>query len=114
VVRVAENSFLFRPVDVAAVKGLSKRVNVYELCAALDGPSSIKASERQIEMCRRWAPIYTICAEGDWAAAESQLRDFVADFPEDPVARHYLDRCERHLDRDFTPDGAATQVAFRD
>jgi adenylate cyclase len=114
VVQAAENSFLFRPIDVAAVKGLSKRVNVYELCAALDGPSAIKATALQIEMCRRWATIYAICAEGNWASAKNLLREFVTDFPDDPVALHYLDRCQRHLDRDFEPDRPTTRMAFPD
>jgi hypothetical protein len=93
---------------------LSKRVTVYELCAAFEGPATIRASERQVEMCRRWASLYAICAEGDWATAQGLLREFVTDFPEDPVARHYLDRCQRHLDRDFAADKPATRVAFRD
>lgn len=114
VVQEAKHAFLFRPIDDAAVKGLSKRVNVYELCAALDGPGAIKASERQIEMCRRWASIYAICAEGDWASAEVLLREFATDFPEDPVARHYLERCQRHLERDFSPDAPAAHAAIRE
>ncbi len=99
VVAAAADAFLFRPVDVALVKGLSKRINVFELCAAMEGPVSIRATEQQIEMCRRWATIYDLCADEDWVAAEKQVQEFVDDFPEDPLARRYLERCLRHLDR---------------
>ena len=114
VVAAAEDAFLFRPIDVAAVKGLTQRINVYELCAALEGPITIKADERQIEMCRRWASIYEICADGDWSGAEVLLRDFITDFPEDPVAQHYLDRCLRHLDRGLEADAVPARVTVRD
>jgi adenylate cyclase len=114
VAQVAQDAFLFRPIDVAAVKGLSKRVIVYELCAALEGQSSIRATDRQAEMCRRWAAIYTICADADWMTAEGMLREFLADFPDDPVARHYLDRCTRHLDREVAAEGPPARVAIRE
>ena len=114
VVRVAEERFLFRPIDVADVKGLSKRVDVYELCAALDGPDEIKATDRQIDMCGRWASIYAVCAAEDWRKSEELLREFIAAFPEDPVARHYLARCERRRDRGFGPDRAESRLVLGD
>jgi len=114
VVAAAKDAFLFRPVDVAAVKGLSRRIDVFELCAAMDGPMPIRASERQIEMCRRWSAIYEVCANEDWQTAEGMLSDYVGDFPEDPVARRYLDRCARHLDRTAGSDSAQVRVAISD
>ena len=114
VVEAAGGAFLFRPIDVAAVKGLSVRIDVYELCAALEGPSTIKATEQQIEMCRRWATLYAICADGEWTEAEGILQEFIADFPDDPVAQHYLDRCRRHLDRDLAMELPPARVAIRD
>ena len=114
VVAAAEDAFLFRPVDVAAVKGLSQRVVVYELCAANRGPVSIQATDRQIELCRRWSTIYEFCADEDWQAAEKLLRDFVTDFPEDPVARTYLERSTRHFDRTGAQEQPPVRVAISD
>ena len=114
VVEEAGDAFLFRPIDVAAVKGLSQRINVYELCAALEGASTIKATEEQIKMCRRWAPVYATCAAGDWSEAKGQLQAFLADFPDDPVAQYYLERCRRHLERDVADELPPTRVAIRD
>jgi adenylate cyclase len=114
VAHAAQDAFLFRPIDVAAVKGLSRRVIVYELCAALEGQSSIRATDRQVEMCRRWAAIYAVCADADWMTAEEMLQEFVSDFPDDPVARHYLDRCKRHLDREAAEEGPPARVAIRE
>jgi len=112
VVAAASDAFLFRPIDVALVKGLSKRVNVFELCAAIEGPASIRATEQQIELCRRWATIYDLCANEDWEPAEEKLQEFVSDFPEDPVARRYLERCLRHLDRSGTNESPPVRVAI--
>jgi len=114
VVEAAGDAFLFRPIDVAAVKGLSQRIDVYELCAALEGPSTIKATEQQIEMCHRWAALYAICAEDDWNEAEGRLREFVTDFPNDPVAQHYLDRCRCQLDRNLAAELPPARIAIRD
>lgn len=114
VIKAAGDAFLFRPVDVAVVKGLSQRVTVFELCAAMEGPASIRASERQIELCRRWATIYDICAHEDWESAETLLREFVIDFPEDSVARRYLDRCLRHLERTGATETSPVRVAISD
>ena len=97
VFREVEDRFLFRPIDVASVKGLSQRVNVYELCAALDGPDSIRATDAQREFCRRWTEIYEFYRQSDWHAAHAAIQEFISDYPEDRVALLYLERCERHL-----------------
>lgn len=114
VVAAAGESFLFRPVDVAAVKGLSRRVDVFELCAAMEGPMAIRATEPQIEMCRRWSEIYDLCAKDEWQLAEGLLHAYVSEFPEDPVARRYLDRCNRHLERAAGAEPAPIRVAISD
>jgi adenylate cyclase len=114
VVAVAKDAFLFRPVDVAVVKGLSQRIDVFELCAAMEGPMSIRATERQIELCQRWSPIYDLCANEDWENAEKIVQEFVADFPEDPVARRYLERCLRHFERHGTGEAPPVRVAIND
>ena len=114
VVAATGDRFLFRPVDVAAVKGLSQRVDVYELCAAMDGPVSIRASERQIEQCRRWSAIYNYCANGDWQNADDLLREFVTDFPEDSVARLYLNRRTGDSEPESDTGPAPIRIAIRD
>jgi len=114
VVAASKDAFLFRPVDVAVVKGLSQRVDVFELCAALEGPMEIRATERQIELCQRWSPIYELCADEDWENAEKLVQEFVTDFPEDPVARRYLERCLRHLERHGAGDLPPVRVAISD
>ena len=114
VVAATGDAFLFRPVDVAPVKGLSRRVDVYELCAAMEGPVSIRATERQIELCRRWSVIYEYCAADDWQNADGLLREFVTDFPEDPVARLYLDRRNGEFEPESETDQAPIRIAIRD
>ncbi|MEM9682636.1 MAG: adenylate/guanylate cyclase domain-containing protein, partial [Pseudomonadota bacterium] len=114
VVAATGDAFLFRPVDVAPVKGLSRRVDVYELCAAMEGPVSIRATERQIELCRRWSVIYEYCAADDWQNADGLLREFVTDFPEDPVARLYLDRRDGEFEPESETDQTPIRIAIRD
>ena len=92
VYKKVQSSFLFRPVDVATVKGISQPINVYELCAALEGPDTIRASEEQLSLCRRWENIYTLHAAKNWSHANAALQDFIADFPDDPVAKVYAER----------------------
>ena len=96
------------------MKGLSRRVNVFELRAIMEGPVAICASESEIEMCRRWAEIYDVCAREDWHEAEGKLQQYVDAYPEDPVARYYLDRCMQHLTQEAGSEPAQMRVAISD
>ena len=97
VYQLEKNACLFRPIDVARVKGISKPVRVYELCAALEGPENILATAEQRAFCLHWAPIYQEFSEGNWSAARDGLQRFVAEYPDDSVAAKHLDRCNRKL-----------------
>ena len=97
VYRLEKESCLFRPIDVAKVKGMSAPVRVYELCAALDGPGSIVASAEQRTLCLRWAPVYENFSNGNWRAARDGLHEFIADYPEDSVAAKHLVFCNLKL-----------------
>ncbi|MDH3701497.1 MAG: adenylate/guanylate cyclase domain-containing protein [Alphaproteobacteria bacterium] len=97
VYQLEKNACLFRPVDVARVKGISKPVRVYELCAALEGPENILATAEQRALCLHWAPIYQEFSQGNWSAARDGLQRFVAEYPDDSVAAKHLDHCTRKL-----------------
>jgi adenylate cyclase len=111
VFKAAGDAFLFRPIDLAAVKGISKRVATYELCAAYDGPSPILATEDQKSFCRRWNEIYDLFRASDWEATFAALQGFLTDYPDDQVAKIYLERCRRQIDKQ--PQHPETRVAHR-
>ncbi len=97
VYRPEKDACLFRPIDVARVKGISAPVQVYELCAALDGPEKILATAEQRALCRHWAPIYEDFSRAEWRAARDGLQHFIAEYPDDTVAEKHLNRCYREL-----------------
>ncbi len=114
VYHLEKNACLFRPIDVARVKGISTPVKVYELCAALEGPEKIRASAEQRTLCRRWAPIYQDFSQGNWRAARDALQQFIADYPDDSVAAKHLDHCNRKLAESGPTDIEPLSAVARD
>lgn len=95
VFNATKDAFLFRPVDVAIIKGFSKPVQVYELCAALDGPRNIVATAEESAFCRRWRTIYGQYNNHHWHRANNDLERFLVDYPNDTVAAIHLSRCQQ-------------------
>ena len=98
----ANGTFLFRPIDTTSVKGISRPVSIFELCAALHGPESITATRAQRVFCERWNEIYDRIKQNDLEAAYPLIRRFMGDYPDDRVAKLYAERCRPRDERQET------------
>ncbi len=108
VYHAARDLFLFRPVDTTTVKGISRPVSVYELCAAHHGPEAIRATPAQRVFCDRWNEIHERIQRGDWDTVYPLVRRFIDNYPDDRVAKLYAERCRRRMRRARTETGSAT------
>jgi len=113
VYREARDLFLFRPIDTTRVKGISRPVSVFELCAAHHGPPEILATPAQRIFCDRWNEVYDRVSKNEWEAAYPLIRRFLDDYPDDRVARLYAERFRRRMakaeDAAPTPTQAVVQ-----
>ena len=76
--------FVFRSVDRISPKGFAETFEIYELRSA-EGDGDVGVIER----CREWEVVYTALRDGPMAAAETELANFLAKYPDDGVARYY-------------------------
>jgi adenylate cyclase len=90
--------FLTRPVDLVLPKGAETPIEIYELVAAVPGndalPQSLWADENEQALCREWEDAYKIYLDRDWKTARSAFEAIHACFPNDPLARVFLGRCQ--------------------
>lgn len=93
VFRDAGERFLFRPLDLVAVKGRRAPVGLYELMGArTDAVPGIMATAEQRELAALTERAYYAYMEHDWAAAEAAYGDIAARFPDDPLPALFLPR----------------------
>jgi len=94
--RVADE-FLMRPVDRVIPKGSSKPMIVYELLGTLDGHDEIAASAMDKKRCAEWREVYEMFRTQDWSRMLSQLQPYLRAYPDDPVAKVYMNIAQEKL-----------------
>ncbi|SOD99956.1 adenylate/guanylate cyclase domain-containing protein [Caenispirillum bisanense] len=93
VFRDAGERFLFRPLDLVAVKGRREPVRIYELMGAHDPrrPDVAATAEQRALAALTEAGFYAYM-ERQWDAAEAAYREIEARFPTDPLPAMFLTR----------------------
>jgi adenylate cyclase len=76
--------FCFRSVDRIRPKGFAEAFEIYELRCACD-----EGDGEEVELCREWELVYAVLRNGPLAAAEIELKAFLARYPGDGVARYH-------------------------
>ena len=98
VFREAGERMLMRPLDQVVVKGRRGELIVYELLAGI-GPEAeaagIAATAEQRRLVELTVPAFAAWQAGNREAALDLYRTLLAAFPLDPVARHFVARCEQ-------------------
>jgi len=79
-----EAAFVFRSVDQIRPKGFAEAFNVYELLG--------KRDRIEPAFCERWNAIYASMQSEGTEASLVRVRRYVADYPQDGVARYHLER----------------------
>ncbi|MDR0625483.1 MAG: adenylate/guanylate cyclase domain-containing protein [Holosporales bacterium] len=93
VYKAVNERFLFRPLDVVAVKGKKEGVKIYELVGQMSGDSRVLPTKEEVELCERFSHGFNLYLEHRWGEAIKQFEGLKEDFPQDYPSEMYLQRC---------------------
>ncbi|MDR1598076.1 MAG: adenylate/guanylate cyclase domain-containing protein [Holosporales bacterium] len=92
--KLVSERFLFRPVDIVAVKGKEEGVKIYELVGQMSGDSRILPSKEEVDLCTRFAQGFKLYTEQRWGEALKLFEGLRNDYPQDYVVNMYIERCQ--------------------
>lgn len=92
VAKVCSDKFLFRLVDRCRPKGVRMQVDLYELLGAIDGPEEFRVTAAATKLVNDWDDVYALYAERDWLRAIDAIEKFGEAYPDDKLAKIYLER----------------------
>lgn len=95
----AKESFLMRPLDAIIVKGKHKAIFVYELMATLnpDDGAEIFASAEQKDLATMTTKGFDLYQKKEFGKSLRVYQDILKRFPEDTVAKLYVERIETFI-----------------
>ncbi|MDR0633142.1 MAG: hypothetical protein LBF84_03315 [Holosporales bacterium] len=93
VYKVVSERFLFRPIDIVAVKGKKEGIQIYELVGQMTGDSRILPTKDEVTLCEAFAHGFKLYLEQRWGEAIKHFENLKKDFPQDYVTELYLERC---------------------
>ncbi len=88
--------YLFRPVDIVAVKGKKKGIRIYELMAKLSEDGDLTASKDQRRQADLTAEAFELYLERDFEAALKAYEELLKRFANDSVAELFIARCKEY------------------
>jgi adenylate cyclase len=86
------NNFLYRPLDLVAVKGKTEKTKIYELIALREGDATLLATPEEIALCRDFTEAYEAYHRNDLAVAKTLFSAIAQQFPGDYPTTIYLQR----------------------
>ncbi|MDR2464011.1 MAG: hypothetical protein LBD36_00110 [Holosporales bacterium] len=91
--KVVAERFLFRPVDIVAVKGKEEGVKIFELVGQMSGDSRILPSKEEVDLCTKFTQGFKLYTEQRWGESIKLFEGLKANYPQDYLTSMYLDRC---------------------
>jgi adenylate cyclase len=92
--KLVADKFLFRPVDIVAVKGKEEGVKIFELVGQMSGDSRILPSKEEVDLCTRFTQGFKLYTEQRWGEALKLFEGLKQDYPQDYVVNMYIERCQ--------------------
>jgi adenylate cyclase len=92
--KLVSEKFLFRPVDIVAVKGKEEGVKIYELVGQMSGDSRLLPSKEEVDLCTRFAHGFKLYTEQRWGEALKLFEILKCEYPLDYVVQMYVERCQ--------------------
>lgn len=89
--------FLFRFVDHSLPKGAGTPLKIYEPIGLYDGPDEFRVSDQNVAFVKDWDETLKAYNNRNWAAARDAMESFAKRYPDDGVARIYLDRITEYV-----------------
>jgi class 3 adenylate cyclase len=96
--------FSMRPIDVVAVKGKVQGVRIYELLAGLPNDPDVPPTSAQLQCIEFTELAFRAYVAGDLQSALLSYQRLEAAFPDDAVAKQFVQRCEEYLLNPPGPD----------
>lgn len=94
---VVKESFLFRQIDLVAVKGKSKAVKIYELVAQVKGDNSLLPTDEQLDFCQSFDRAYKLFLTRQWEEALESFKRLNPPRHMDKTISLYVFRCKQYL-----------------
>lgn len=94
----AKGRFVFRPVDVVAVKGKSQATTIYELVGARGSASSHAAGAAETSRCEAFEAAFALYRSKQWGKAKVAFAALAESDSDDPLAAFYVERCQSLID----------------
>ncbi|MFN7709826.1 MAG: adenylate/guanylate cyclase domain-containing protein [Holosporales bacterium] len=88
--------YLFRPVDMVAVKGKKKGIRIYELLAKLSEEGPLTASADQRRQADFTTEAFELYLDRDFAGALKIYEELLKRYPDDSVAALFIARCHEY------------------
>jgi adenylate cyclase len=92
--------FVFRSLDVVAVKGKRQNVRIFELVCRSDDPAATQARQ----WCAAFDAAHAAYLARDWAGAADAFGRLTLERPDDRPTRLYVERCRQWLASPPAPD----------
>ncbi len=84
--------FVYRPLDLVAVKGKTEKTKIYQLFGFSEGEADLLVTPEQIALCRDFTEAYQAYENHDHARAKVLFSAIAHKFPEDYPTTIYLQR----------------------
>ncbi len=86
----AKSEFIFRPVDIVAVKGKNESIKIFELISKKDSPEVAKYKNFSEEFTRAFGAYLN----QEWKSALMIFQKLAVEYPTDRVVEIYIKRCK--------------------
>lgn len=93
-----QDLFVFRPVDLVAVRGKESGVQIYELLAEYSQNTSHYPVATAVDLSLRTAEAYAAYCQHQWEEAAIRYQKIQHDFPGDALASVFEKRCQRFIE----------------
>ena len=88
----AKDKFLFRLIDIVAVKGREEGIKVYQMIGKFEDNPKPSVSPQDVSMVAKTQLAFEAYLAQDWARAKTFYDDLIKDNPDDKIAQLYLQR----------------------
>lgn len=89
------DQFLCRPLDIVKIRGKDKHIVIYQLLAER-GYANLEPDEQLVKFAKLTQQAFEFYRQKDFKAALTAYKILANDFPDDFVAKLFIDRCENH------------------
>lgn len=92
-----KDKFLFRPLDIVAVKGKKQGVHIYELMGKLNEDPELHPTKEDFKISELTEEAFASYKNQDWKNALRLYKKLRKEKAEDYIAQLYIERCNKFI-----------------